>query len=57
MTETERKTHLTLGRKEGQSIRAGDVRFKIVQIRGSQVRVLIEAPESVRVLRCELEHE
>lgn len=47
---------LVLSRKESQRIRVGDsVVFTIVKIAGDKVRVGIEAPSEVLVLRDELE--
>ncbi len=46
---------LVLSRKPGQSLIVGeDVRIKIVEIRGQQVRIGIEAPPRVSVVREEL---
>jgi len=47
---------LILRRKIGQSIVfAGDIRVTILNIRGGQVKIGIEAPTSVPILRGELE--
>lgn len=47
---------LVLSRKESQRIRLGDqIVITIVKISGDKVRVGIEAPNSVLVLRDELE--
>ena len=46
---------LVLSRKQNQSIVINeDIRVTVVSIRGSQVRIGIEAPESVAILREEL---
>ena len=46
---------LVLGRKEEQTIRIGDnIRVTILRIKGNFVRVGVEAPEQVRILREEL---
>ena len=46
---------LVLGRKEEQTIQIGDdIRVTILRIKGNCVRVGIEAPEQVRILREEL---
>lgn len=46
---------LVLSRRENESIVIGDrITVKIVEIRGNQVRLAIEAPKEVRVLRTEL---
>ncbi len=47
---------LVLGRKLGESIRIGDgIEITIVGVQGNRVRLGIQAPEDVRVLRSELE--
>jgi carbon storage regulator len=46
---------LVLSRRENESIVIGDrITVKVVAIRGNQVRLAIEAPKEVRVLRTEL---
>ena len=46
---------LVLGRKEEQTIQIGDdIRVTILRIKGNSVRVGVEAPEQVRILREEL---
>lgn len=46
---------LILTRKEGEGIRLGDnIRIVLVQLKGNQVRVGIECPSNMRVLREEL---
>lgn len=46
---------LVLSRKPGQSLIIGEeVRVKIVEVRGQQVRIGIEAPSRVSVVREEL---
>ena len=46
---------LVLSRGEGQVIRIGDnIRVTIVEVRGDKVRVGIDAPRDVQVLRAEL---
>ena len=46
---------LILTRKEGEGIRLGDdIRIVLVQLRGNQVRLGIECPKNMRVLRDEL---
>jgi carbon storage regulator len=46
---------LVLSRKLNESIVIdGDIRIKVVGIRGNQVRLGIEAPDSVGILRAEL---
>ena len=46
---------LVLSRKIGESIQiAGDIRVTVTQVRGGRVRLSIEAPNSVRVLRMEV---
>ena len=46
---------LVLSRLEGQVITIGDsVRITIVQVRGEKVRVGIDAPRDVQVMRAEV---
>ncbi|NBS71356.1 carbon storage regulator [bacterium] len=46
---------LVLSRGEGQVITIGDnIRITIVEVRGGKVRVGIDAPRDVRVMRMEL---
>jgi carbon storage regulator len=45
---------LVLSRKLGETIVAGDVVFKVVEIRGGKVRVAVEAPKHVQIVRGEL---
>ncbi len=46
---------LILTRKKDEAIRVGeDIRIVLVQIKGGQVRIGIECPSTVRVLREEL---
>ncbi len=46
---------LVLSRREKEGIVIGDrITVKVVKIRGNQVRLAIEAPKEVRVLRTEL---
>jgi len=47
---------LVLSRKQNQRIRVGDsVVVTVVRVSGDKVRIGIEAPDSMRVLREELE--
>lgn len=47
---------LVLGRKENQSIIIGDnIRITIIGRSGSSIRIGVEAPSDVKVLRAELE--
>ena len=47
---------LVLGRKSGESIRIGEgIEITVIGVSGNRVRLGIEAPDSVRVLRAELE--
>lgn len=47
---------LVLSRKEDQSIRIGkDVVITVTRISGDQVRIGIEAPPDVKILRSELD--
>jgi carbon storage regulator len=46
---------LVLSRKEGERIRVGDqIVVTVVRVSGDKVRVGIEAPQAMRVLRDEL---
>lgn len=46
---------LVLSRRRGERIRIGDnITVMVVEIRGGKVRVGIEAPEDIEVLRQEL---
>ena len=46
---------LVLSRKIGESIQiAGGIRVTVTQVRGGRVRLSIEAPDSIRVLRKEI---
>jgi carbon storage regulator len=46
---------LVLSRKIGESIQiAGDIRVTVTDVRGGRVRLSIEAPSSIRVLRKEI---
>lgn len=47
---------LVLSRKLGESIRiADDIEITIIRVGGRQVRLAIEAPSSIRIIRGELE--
>ena len=49
---------LVLSRKVGQSIIIGNnIHVKIVEVRGQQVRLGVEAPESVSIIREEIHSE
>lgn len=46
---------LVLSRKPTQTIHIGDnIKVTVVQIKGNQVKIAIEAPNDVRILRSEL---
>jgi carbon storage regulator len=46
---------LVLSRKEGERIQIGpDIWITVVQVRGNQVRIGVEAPKEVPVIRGEL---
>ena len=46
---------LVLGRKSMECIRIGDnVVVSVLEIRGNKVRIGIDAPREIQVLRCEL---
>lgn len=49
---------LVLSRKPGESIRLGDdITLHITAVKGSRVRIAIEAPKEVPIARTELELE
>ena len=48
------RRRLILGRKAGQWLLIGDVRVKVKEVRGETIRLVIEAPDSVTVVREEL---
>lgn len=49
---------LVLSRKPGESLLiGGGIRIKIVSVRGQQIRVGVEAPDHVRIIREELHRE
>lgn len=49
---------LVLTRKIGEGIvLGGNVQLKVLRISGSRVTIGIEAPQSVRVLRADVDHE
>jgi carbon storage regulator CsrA len=43
-----------LGRKPGEVLLIGDVRLKVKEIRGVNIRLVIEAPDGIRIVREEL---
>lgn len=46
---------LILTRKVGESLSIGDqIRIKVVELKGSQVRLGIEAPDDMRICREEI---
>ena len=46
---------LVLSRKKSESIHIGDeIRIKVIDVRGKTVRLGIEAPDDVSILRAEL---
>ena len=46
---------LVLSRREGEAITAGGVRFVVLSSKGGQVRIGIDAPPDVLILREELQ--
>lgn len=51
----ERRTRFAFTRLQGQSFQIGDdVTVTIVKVSGRTVKVLVEAPLSVNIVRCEL---
>ena len=46
---------LILSRKTNQKIRVGDsIEIKVIEVRGDQVKIGVEAPRSVKVFREEI---
>ena len=45
---------LVLSRKKGETIFIGDVKVTIIDVRGDRVRVGIEAPKEIPIVREEL---
>lgn len=45
---------LVLARKQGETLHIGDATVTIVEIRGDKVRIAIDAPRDVAVVRAEL---
>jgi carbon storage regulator len=45
---------LVIARRENEAIQAGDIEITVLSIRGNQVRLGIQAPDSVVVSRKEL---
>jgi carbon storage regulator len=48
------RRRLILGRKAGQTVLIGDVRVKVKEVRGDTIRLVIEAPDGIRIVREEL---
>ena len=48
------RRRLILGRKAGQTVLIGDVRVKVKEVRGETIRLVIEAPDGIRIVREEL---
>ena len=48
------RRRLILGRRPGEVLLIGDVRVRIKEIKGFNCRLIIEAPDGVKVLREEL---
>jgi len=46
---------LVLSRKVGETIKAGGVTITVVRIKGSNVRIGVEAPDHVPIVRGELD--
>lgn len=47
---------LILTRRAGETIRIGsDVKIQVIEVKGGQVRIGIEAPPGVPILRAEIE--
>lgn len=49
---------LVLNRKEGESIQIGkNISIKIIEIKGQQLKIGVDAPKDVQILRSELYNE
>jgi carbon storage regulator len=48
------RRRLILGRKAGQAVLIGDVRLKVKEVRGDTIRLVIEAPDGIQIVREEL---
>jgi carbon storage regulator CsrA len=48
------RRRLILGRKPGEVLLIGDVRLKVKEIRGVNIRLVIEAPDGIKIIREEL---
>ena len=48
------RRRLILGRKAGEALLIGDVRLKVKEIRGVNIRLVIEAPDGIKIVREEL---
>jgi carbon storage regulator len=46
---------LVLTRKVGEMVRIGDIEIKVVRLTGNRVRIGIDAPRGVHVVRGELQ--
>lgn len=49
------RTMLCLTRYVGEAIRIGDALVTVLEIRGNRVRLGIQAPSSIRIMRTEIE--
>lgn len=47
--------HLVLSRKLGETIMVGEIPVKVIRIAGGTVRLAIDAPRQVKILRGELQ--
>jgi len=45
---------LVLSRKQGESITVGDVTITIAKLKGASVRIKIDAPKDVKIMRTEV---
>jgi len=45
---------LVLSRRAGQAIAAGNLTISVLEVRGNQVRLGLDAPRDLRILRTEL---
>ena len=53
----DRITCLVLTRKPGEAIQIGETKITVIASTAQHARIMIKAPESVRIRRCELPEE
>ena len=43
---------LVLSRREGEKLQIGNIRIEFLEVAGKKVRLAIDAPKEVKILRC-----